>query len=128
MLAGWQSAISGSNARMSMWIHASYGDSGRVSSGWSCEGIGSAMRKSGTTRWHVSRHVPKLAWCSRVPCGRVAVAHAGLPSGQLASVIESLILIRELMFDLTPTEITGKIMSLNAYNFISRHIGSMDKK
>ena len=35
--------------------------------------------------------------------------------------------IRELMFDLTPTEITGKIMSLNAYNFISRHIGTMDK-
>jgi hypothetical protein len=36
--------------------------------------------------------------------------------------------IRELMFDLTPTEITGKIMSLNAYNFISRHIGTLEKK
>lgn len=35
--------------------------------------------------------------------------------------------IRELMFDLTPTEITGKIMSLNAYNFISRHISNIDK-
>lgn len=35
--------------------------------------------------------------------------------------------IRELMFDLTPTEITGKIMSLNAYNFISRHIGNVNK-
>lgn len=36
--------------------------------------------------------------------------------------------IRQLMFDLTPTEITGKIMSLNAYNFISRHIGSLNNK
>lgn len=35
--------------------------------------------------------------------------------------------IRRLMFDLTATEITGKIMSLNAYNFISRHIDSLDK-
>ncbi|BDS13545.1 dipeptidase [Aureispira anguillae] len=36
--------------------------------------------------------------------------------------------IRELMFDLTPTEITGKIMSLNAYNFISRHISNVNKE
>jgi hypothetical protein len=35
--------------------------------------------------------------------------------------------IRRLMFDLTATEITGKIMNLNAYNFISRHINSLDK-
>jgi microsomal dipeptidase-like Zn-dependent dipeptidase len=35
--------------------------------------------------------------------------------------------IRRLMFDLTATEITSKIMNLNAYNFISRHINSLDK-
>ena len=36
--------------------------------------------------------------------------------------------IRTLMFDLTPTEITSKIMSLNAYNFISRHLASLEKE
>lgn len=35
--------------------------------------------------------------------------------------------IRELMFDLTPTEITGKLMSLNAYNFINRHLSNLNK-
>ena len=36
--------------------------------------------------------------------------------------------IRELMFDLTPTEITGKLMSLNAYNFINRQMASLEKE
>lgn len=36
--------------------------------------------------------------------------------------------IRELMFDLTPTEITGKLMTLNAYNFISRQLTSLEKE
>jgi hypothetical protein len=36
--------------------------------------------------------------------------------------------IRTLMFDLTPTEITSKIMSLNAYNFMSRHLTSLEKE
>ncbi|MFK7799834.1 MAG: peptidase [Aureispira sp.] len=36
--------------------------------------------------------------------------------------------IRELMFDLTPTEITSKLMSLNAYNFMSKHLSSLEKE
>lgn len=36
--------------------------------------------------------------------------------------------IRELMFELTPTEITSKIMTLNAYNFISRQLTSLEKE
>ncbi len=34
--------------------------------------------------------------------------------------------IRELMFDLTPEQITAKVMTLNAYNFISRNIDNMN--
>lgn len=36
--------------------------------------------------------------------------------------------IRELMFDLTPAEITNMIMSLNAYNFIRKNIGNVNKE
>ena len=35
--------------------------------------------------------------------------------------------IRELMFELTPSEITEKIMNVNAYNFIRRNIANMHK-
>jgi len=35
--------------------------------------------------------------------------------------------IRELMFDLTPAEITSKIMTGNAYHFIKRHLANMKK-
>ena len=36
--------------------------------------------------------------------------------------------IRDLMFDLTPAEITVKIMKRNAYDFIKRNIGNIHKE
>jgi len=36
--------------------------------------------------------------------------------------------VRELMFELSPSEITAKVMNLNAYNFIRRNIANIHKE